>query len=128
MNFPAADYLDLAQTEHAELFAGKEPVWAAISAIAGYLNDRLDRLEGPFLRGEVDERAVVGDRVYVAPGAVVEANAVIKGPAWIGPGTLVRGGAYVREAVVTGSNCVLGNSSEFKNCLLFNHCEIPKII
>lgn len=125
MNFPAADYLDFAQTEHAALFAEEKPVWAAIPAIAGYLDDRLDRLEGPLLRGEVDERAVVGDRVYVAPGAVVEANAVIKGPAWIGSGTIVRSGAYLREAVVTGSDCVLGNSSEFKNCLLFNHCEIP---
>ena len=125
MNFPAADYFDFAQTEHVALFGDTEPAWAAIPALAGYLNDRLDGIEGPLLCGEVDERAVVGARVYVAPGAVVEANAVIKGPAWIGPGTVVRSGAYVREGVISGSDCVLGNSSEFKNCLLFNHCEVP---
>lgn len=127
MNFPAADYLEFTQTEHTALFAeeANTSVWAAIHAIAGYLNERLDRVEGPLLRGEVDERAIVGARVYVAPGAVVEANAVIKGPAWIGPGTVVRGGAYLREDVIAGSDCVLGNSSEFKNCLLFNHCEVP---
>ena len=37
----------------------------------------------------------------------------------------MRSGAYVRENVIAGDNCVLGNSSEFKNCLLFNHCEVP---
>lgn len=125
MNFPAADYLDFSQTEHAALFTDGEPVWAALAAISAYLNDRLDRVVGPLLCGERHERARIGERVYLAPGAVVEANADIKGPAWIGPGTLVRSGAYLRENVITGSNCVLGNSSEFKNCLLFNHCEVP---
>jgi len=125
MTFLPSDLLDLAETEHAALFPADEPVWAALSRIAAYLEERLDRVESSTRQGTVDPRAIVGDRVYVAPGAVVEANAVIKGPAWIGPGTVVRSGAYVRGNVITGRDCVLGNSSEFKNCLLFNHCEVP---
>jgi NDP-sugar pyrophosphorylase family protein len=31
----------------------------------------------------------------------------------------------LREYVIAGRDCVLGNSSEFKHCLLFNRCEVP---
>ena len=125
MKFLPDDLLDLAETDHALLFSPEEPVWSAISGLAGYLGGRLDRVGPAMQEGMVDPRAVVGDRVYVGPGAVIEANAIVKGPAWIGSCTVVRSGAYVRENVIVGSNCVLGNSSEFKNCLLFNRCEVP---
>lgn len=125
MSFLPADLLDLSETEHAALFPADEPVWAALPGIAAYLAERLDRVGRSLLQGRVDPRAVVGERVFVAPGAVIEANAVVKGPAWIGGGTVVRSGAYLREDVVAGEGCVLGNSSEFKNCVLFNRCEVP---
>ena len=125
MSFLPSELLDLAETEHAALFVAEEPVWTALSRLAAYLAERLDRVGSVMQEGRVDPRAVVGERVFIAPGACIEAGAVIKGPAWIGPGTLVRSGAYVRENVIVGSHCVLGNSSEFKNCLLFNGCEVP---
>ncbi|MEX2580970.1 MAG: UDP-N-acetylglucosamine diphosphorylase [Verrucomicrobiales bacterium] len=123
--FSPADILDLSETEHAELFPAGQPVWSALSDIGGYLERLLERIDGPLVRGEVHESAFVGPRVHVAPGATIEPHAVVKGPAWIGPGTVVRSGAYLRENVIAGSDCVLGNSSEFKNCLLFNDCEAP---
>jgi NDP-sugar pyrophosphorylase family protein len=123
--FQPADHLDFSQTDHASLFADDEPVWSALAKIGSYLEQRLDSVEGELIQGTVDERAIVGDRVYIAPGATVEANAVINGPAWIGSGTTVRSGAYIRNNVIAGNDCVLGNSCEFKNCLLFNHCEVP---
>lgn len=123
--FPPADYLDFSESDHASLFQADLPVWSAISGIKDYLAHLLDEVEGDLIQGEVHERAVVGDRVYLAPGAIVEANAIMKGPAWIGAGTTVRSGAYVRENVIVGNDCTLGNSSEFKNCLLFNGCELP---
>ena len=125
MSFLPGELLDLAETEHAVLFVAGEPVWTALSRLAAYLEERLDRVGSVMQEGQVDPRAIVGERVFVAAGACIEANAVIKGPAWIGPGTVVRSGAYVRENVIAGSHCVLGNSSEFKNCLLFNDCEVP---
>ena len=125
MNFLPEDYLDLTETDHAALFVVDEPVWTALPRLAAYLEERLDRVGSGMQQGRVDSRAIVGDRVFVAPGAEIEANAVVKGPAWIGSGSIIRSGAYVRENVVVGSDCVLGNSSEFKNCLLFNRCEVP---
>jgi NDP-sugar pyrophosphorylase family protein len=125
MKFRPEDFLDFSETDHAGLFRSEEDVWNALGRISEYLEERLKRVGPAMQEGQVHESAVIGDRVYLAPGSTVEANAVIKGPAWIGRGTVVRSGAYVRENVIAGDNCVLGNSSEFKNCLLFNHCEVP---
>lgn len=125
MKFLAGGWLDLGETEHSDLFSPEEPVWSAISGIGGYLEERLDRVGATRRAATIDPRAVVGDRVHVGPGTVIEANAIVKGPAWIGSDTVVRSGAYLRENVIIGSGCVIGNSSELKNCLLFNRCEVP---
>ena len=125
MSFLPADLLDLTETEHGSLFVAAEPAWQVLPRLGEYLIARLEGVESWNEQGLVDPRAVVGNQVYVSPGAVIEANAVVKGPAWIGKGTVVRSGAYVRENVIVGDDCVLGNSSEFKNCLLFNRCEVP---
>lgn len=125
MSFFPQDFLNFAETEHPELFDPDEPVWSALGRIGAYLESRLDAAGHRFHHGEIHARAIIGERVYVARGARIEANAVIAGPAWIGSGTVVRSGAYVRENVIAGNDCVLGNSSEFKNCVLFNRCEVP---
>jgi len=120
-----AHFLDLAETDHAALFDPGLPVWDALHHVRGYL-DGLLKTNGPdLIHGEVDSRAALGPLVYIAPGARIEAFATIQGPAWIGNGTVVRAGAYLREYVIAGRDCVLGNSSEFKHCLLFNRCEVP---
>lgn len=125
MSHAAADYLDLAATEHGALFVPGEPAWAALPRLAGHLAALLDQVGAGVGEASVHPRACVGERVRLGAGCIVEANAVIQGPAWIGPGTVVRSGAYLRENVVAGRGCILGNSSEFKNCLLFDACEVP---
>lgn len=124
MTFAPGDFLDFSETDHAALFTGVEDVWDAIPRIKIYLAEALKPITDR-IRGEVDAQAVIGSEVYVEEGATVEANAVIKGPAWIGSGTTVRSGAYLRENVIVGKNATLGNASEFKNCILFNDCEVP---
>jgi NDP-sugar pyrophosphorylase family protein len=123
--FEPGKYLDFNQTDHASLFIEGQPVWSAIGGIARYLDRLIDSVEGGLVQGSIHERALIGDRVYIAQGATVEANAVINGPAWIGSGSTVRSGAYIRPNVIAGNDCILGNSCEFKNCLLFNNCEVP---
>ena len=123
--FAPDDLLDLTQTSHRELFATGGEAWEVIGRLSSYLEQRLDSVDGELIRGEVHDSAEVGNRVFVAEEATVEANAVIQGPAWIESGTVVRSGAYLRQTVLVGTGCVLGNSSEFKNCLLFNDCEVP---
>lgn len=123
--FLPAAFLDLEKTEHAAVFPDGEAVWTALPRIAEHLAQRLAEREGDLIRGTVQSGARIGDQVFVGEGAVIEANAVVQGPAWIGAGTVVRSGAYLRANVLAGRGCVLGNSSEFKNCLVFDDCEVP---
>lgn len=129
MPFPVRDFLDLEQTDHADLFADpEEPAWSALARIASHLEARIDRaLEAGrgLVHGEVHPSAEIGPRVWIDEGTVVEANAVIQGPAWIGRGTTVRSNAYLRQNVIAGNDSILGNACEFKNCVLFNKVEIP---
>jgi NDP-sugar pyrophosphorylase family protein len=63
--------------------------------------------------------------VYLGANVRLPSHATIIGPAWIGAGTQIRPGAFIRENVITGEGCILGNSSEFKNCLLMDGVQAP---
>ena len=62
---------------------------------------------------------LVGENVKIAPTVTIEA------PAIIGHNCQLRPGAYLRGNVITGSGCVLGNSSEYKNCILLDNVQTP---
>jgi NDP-sugar pyrophosphorylase family protein len=64
-------------------------------------------------------------RVWLHPSVKLPAYAVIQGPAYIGARTDIRPGAFIRPNVIAGEGCVLGNSSEFKNCLLLDGVQAP---
>ena len=100
-----------------ELFDSAEYPWEILPQIKGYIKKLTENgLEG---FTEISEGVWVGENVKIYPTAVIEA------PAVIGAGTEVRPGAFLRGNVITGENCVLGNSSEFKNCVLLNKVQAP---
>lgn len=68
---------------------------------------------------EISEGVLVGKNVKIYPTATIEP------PCIIGSGSEVRPGAFIRGGVITGENCVIGNSSELKNCILLEHVQIP---
>lgn len=63
--------------------------------------------------------------VYVGENVKISSTATITGPAIIGSGTEIRPGAFIRGSVITGKNCVIGNSSELKNCILLDDVQTP---
>lgn len=63
--------------------------------------------------------------VFVGKNAKIYPKATIEAPAIIGEGTQVRPGAFIRGSVITGANCVIGNSSELKNCVLLENVQVP---
>lgn len=121
MNFKPEDFLDLTQTEHKALFENVDMVWEVLPQIQAYLKFRLK----PAILGRIIGKPMINDQVYLGEGTVVEPGAYIAGPAWIGKNCQIRHGAYIRENVIVGDNCILGNSCEFKNCIIFNGAEIP---
>jgi NDP-sugar pyrophosphorylase family protein len=120
-SFAPAEFLDLAQTEHAALFEGVTQAWEVLPRLKDYLAASLR----PENRGRVIGAPVIGERVFIGEGTVIEPGAYIKGPAWIGAGCEIRHGAYLRENVIVGAGSVIGNSSEVKNSILFAKCQVP---
>jgi NDP-sugar pyrophosphorylase family protein len=121
MSLAIADLLDLGQTPHPAVFDGCRYPWEALPRIGAFLQ----RHGRAGVRGQVSPAAVIEGEVWIGEGAVVEPHAFIRGPAWIGRDCVVRKGAYVRGNVLVGDGCLLGNSCEFKNCILFNGAIVP---
>ena len=119
--FKPADLFDLSQTEHAAIFDGCEFAWEALKKIPAYLSTNLK----PGLHNRCEGRAFIGKDVFIGEGTVLEDGVMIKGPAIIGRNCQIRHNAYLREQVIIGDGCVVGNSSELKNVLLFNGCQVP---
>ena len=116
-----SDYFDPQGQGHEELFAGVNHIWDVLPKIAGYLKKNLPKGS----KGKLLGSPVIGDNVFLGEGTVVEPGAYIQGPAWIGANCQIRHGAYLRENVIAGDGCVLGNSSEFKNCVLLAGAHAP---
>ncbi len=68
---------------------------------------------------------LLADDVLIGEDVTIAPTATIIGPAVIGKGTEIRPGAYIRGNVITGEGCVIGNSSELKNCILLDGVQAP---
>ncbi len=100
-----------------ELFDSCEYSWEILPQIKDYINKLIEKGLTGF--DEISEGVWVGKNVKIYPTATIEA------PAIIGEGTEIRPGAFIRGNVITGANCVIGNSSELKNCVLLDKVQVP---
>ena len=120
VNTALADFFDLKGQNHEELFAGVKHAWEVLPRIGEYLKKNLKNGSKAKLIGS----PVIGENVHLGEGTIVEPGVYIRGPAWIGKNCEVRHGAYIRENVIAGDGCVLGNSCEFKNCVLLGGAHV----
>lgn len=88
--------------------------WEMLSKI----NEFIEKMDKTGFK-EIKPGVWVGENVEISPTATINA------PAVIGANCEIRPGAYIRGGVITGEGCVLGNSSEFKNCVLLNSVQVP---
>lgn len=97
------------------LFESVEYPWEILPLIKEYIKN----IELP--EGYVEYKAgvFIGENVKIASTATIEA------PCIIGSNTEIRPGAYIRGNVITGEGCVIGNSTELKNCILLNGVQVP---
>ena len=115
-----SDFFDLKDQNHEELFAGVKNAWEVLPKIGPYLKANLKNGSQAKLIGS----PVIGENVFLGEGTIVEPGVYIRGPAWIGKNCEIRHGAYIRENVIAGDGCVLGNSCEFKNCVLLSGAHV----
>jgi len=66
-----------------------------------------------------------GEDIWIAKSAKVAPTAYIHGPAIICENAEVRHCAFIRGNALVGDNCVIGNSVELKNVILFNNVQTP---
>lgn len=63
--------------------------------------------------------------IWIAKSAQVAPTASITGPCIIGPETEIRHCAFIRGNALIGQKCVVGNSTELKNVILFDRVQVP---
>lgn len=112
------DLYSLDETMAKELLESCEYPWEALAKIKDFILEL-----GPKLPS--DEYDFKGDNVWIHKTAKIYPNNYIAGPCIIGPETEVRPGAFVRGSALVGAGCVVGNSTELKNVILFNKVQVP---
>lgn len=117
-DFTIEKLLDLKETMAAELFEGKTYPWEVLPEIKAFilkLGKTLDSDEYEYREGDI----------WIAKSAKIAPTACINGPAIIGKDTEVRHCAFIRGNAIVGEDCVVGNSTELKNVVLFNCVQVP---
>ena len=109
---------DLSQTLAAPLFEQTTYPWEVLPKIKDFV-----RALGPTLDPEAYD--LVAEEVWVHKSCKVFPTATLIGPTIICEGTEVRPGAFIRGSVLVGKGCVIGNSTELKNCILFDKAQAP---
>ena len=109
---------DLSQTQAKELMESVEYPWEVLPKIGEFILQLGENLS----EEEYDKQ---GENVWISKSAKIYPNNYIAGPAIIGADTEVRPGAFIRGNALVGENCVVGNSTELKNVILFNNVQVP---
>ncbi len=92
--------------------------WEALKGIKDFILQL-----GPTL--DPEEYEEVSEHVWVHKSASVFPSAYLGEATIIGPNTEVRHCAFVRGSALVGADCVVGNSVELKNVILFDHVQTP---
>lgn len=120
MGIEIKDLYDLEHTRAKEFLLKFKYPWEALAQISDFILELGKTLpEEEFDHPEED--------VWIAKDAVFynRVTNYIKGPVIIGHNTEIRPGAFLRGSALVGDNCVVGNSTELKNVILFDNVQVP---
>ena len=92
--------------------------WQALK----HIKEIVEFVGGKLSDSEYEE---INRHVWVHKSAKIAPTAHIDSPAIIGAYTEVRHCAFIRGSAIIGENCVVGNSTEIKNSIIFDCVQIP---
>lgn len=118
MELKITDLYDLTHTRGADYLSQFTYPWEALSGIT----DLVLAIGKTLPEEEFDHPA---EDIWIAKDAVIYQNANIYGPCIIGHKTEVRPGAFIRGSALVGDGCVIGNSTELKNVIIFDVVQVP---
>ena len=109
---------DLDKTIAKDYLLGYEIPWQALGGISEYII----KLGKTLPRETFDEK---NENVWIAKSAKVAPTAFISSPCIIDENAEIRHNAFIRGSAIIGKNAVVGNSTELKNCILFDYVQVP---
>ena len=109
---------DLSQTIASSLFKDVTYPWEVLPKIKDFIIAL-----GNTLDTHIYEKK--GENIWISKSAKVAPTAYISGPVIIGEETEIRHCAFIRGNAIVGNHCVVGNSTELKNVILFNNVQVP---
>ena len=118
MKLKIEDLYDLTHTRAAEYLKQFNYPWEALAGIS----DLVLTIGKTLSEDEFDRPA---ENVWIAKDTKVAPTTSITGPCIIGHNTEVRPGAFIRGSALIGDNCVVGNSTEIKNVIIFDNVQVP---
>lgn len=109
---------DLHQTIASKVFEKVNYPWEILGNLDEYIME---------LGNSLDPKEYVKkrDNIWIAKTAKIAKTAGIRGPVIIGKYAEIRHCAFIRGNVIIGEEAVVGNSTELKNCILFNKVQVP---
>ena len=110
--------LDLTKTIAADIFTGLTYPWEALPKISEFIKQL-----GPKLPKDIYEQR--GEDIWIAKSARIAPTAYLNGPLIICEDAEVRHCAFIRGSAIVGRGCVIGNSTELKNCIIFMNAQVP---
>ena len=112
------ELLDLERTIAADIFSGLTYPWEALPKISGFIM----ALGAALSPDEYDRRS---EDIWIAKTAKVAPTAYLHGPLIICDGAEIRHCAFIRGSAIVGRGAVIGNSTELKNCIIFDSAQVP---
>ena len=116
--YTTEELFELKHTDAQPLLARCKYPWEALPLIGSYIKELGKTLSA----ADYDHP---DEFVWIAKSASVAPTASITGPCIIGPETEVRHCAFIRGNALVGKGCVVGNSTELKNVILFDKVQVP---
>lgn len=109
---------DLSQTAAEPLLTQFEYPWQVLPHISAFILELGSKLP----QSEYEQ---IAPTVWVHRTAHVYPSAYLNGPCIVMAETEIRHGAFIRGNALVGERCVVGNSTELKNVILFNDVQVP---
>ena len=116
--YKTQDLLDLNHTIAKDYLQKYEYPWMVLPEIKNIINELIEKLDK-------NEFKQIKENVWVHNSAKIYDSAYIDGPTIIGANSEVRHCAFIRGSALIGENCVIGNSVEVKNDIIFDNVQVP---
>lgn len=118
MQICVTSLFNLDKTIFKDYLSNFDTPWLALSGIKEYISELGKSLPS-------DKYKQISENVWVAKSASISPTAHIGGFCIIDEGAEIRHGAFIRSSAIVGKGAVVGNSTELKNCILFDSVQVP---